>query len=168
MKNLTLKAAKQQLAAVGCTIAKCGYDYVVRVKGSPAGEGYHTDGLEDAVATGRAMANRDVEQQAKSHAPAVAPIPAVKAFIVASISSNTNSFGLSGIVLVARDGQAFEVGRSQHVDPWTRGQEVNIPCKYDARTGTFSGFSFPGCEIPRALPTCPPHVVAEVVKLVKS
>lgn len=37
----------------------------------------------------------------------------MKEFKVVAASSNTNGFGLRGYVLVARDGQAFEIG--QHV-----------------------------------------------------
>lgn len=71
-------------------------------------------------------------------------------FRVASVSSNTNSFGLRGHVLIAEDGQAFEVARST---PWFKGQIIVA----DPRN-----WAALGCEIPRELAKAPAAVVAEV------
>lgn len=60
--NMTLKTAKAELAAVGCTISKTDGEYKVRLKGSPVGHGYFTTDLDDAVATGRHMANEEVRR----------------------------------------------------------------------------------------------------------
>lgn len=57
MKSLTLKSVNSVLSLDNITVRKDGSgDYVVRVKGSPAGEGYFTNDLQDAYDTGRAMA----------------------------------------------------------------------------------------------------------------
>lgn len=48
-------------------------------------------------------------------------------FKVGAISSNTNSFGLTGIILIGRDGNAWEVARSQGVEPLAVGDTVKIP-----------------------------------------
>lgn len=77
-----------------------------------------------------------------------------KTFRVVARSSNTNSFGLRGHVLVSRDGAAYEVGRSDHSGnpTWAVGADVSIPCRLNTQ-GCIVGYDFPGCEIPRALPT---------------
>lgn len=63
MSNMaTLKSAKAQLAPLGVTLAKLyGNEYRVRLKGAPAGEGYFTDDLDDAIATGKEMAKQRKE-----------------------------------------------------------------------------------------------------------
>ncbi len=58
MKNkLTLKQVRATLAPLGVTIRKTGYgdEILVRIKGSPAGHGYFTTELDDALDTGLAM-----------------------------------------------------------------------------------------------------------------
>ena len=77
-----------------------------------------------------------------------------KQFKVAAISDNTNSFGLYGVVLVARDGQAFEVGTTSL---WPHGQVLSLTAE-----GTSFNFAEHGIEIPRALPAAPPKVIKEV------
>jgi hypothetical protein len=51
----TLKQARQQLAAFGCTLSKHDGEYKVRIKGSKRGMGYYTDDIDDAVKTGELM-----------------------------------------------------------------------------------------------------------------
>lgn len=75
---------------------------------------------------------------------------------VASISSNTNAFGLNGVILMAQDGRAWQVGRSQHPSPWYKGQTVFMPL--DAAGNPV----FVGCEIPQTLSKAPAEVIAEV------
>lgn len=58
-KPKTLAQAKVFLSPLGITIRKTVYgEYLVRIKGSPNGEGYFTDDLADAVGTGQLMAER--------------------------------------------------------------------------------------------------------------
>jgi hypothetical protein len=84
----------------------------------------------------------------------------MKQFIVASISKNANSFGLAGHVLVARSGEAYEVGRSVcHPEPWKQGQVVDVPTSYNRPQ-----WAQVGVEIPRPLEKAPPKVVAELWK----
>lgn len=79
-----------------------------------------------------------------------------KAFKVASVSSNTNSFGLTGMILVARDGEAWQVGASS-LYVKVKGSIIKVPT-----VGTSRTFASLGFEIPEQLPDAPPGVVAEV------
>lgn len=83
-----------------------------------------------------------------------------KSFRVAAISSTTNSFGLTGHVLIARDGAAFEVGRSRGPwNPgWDKGTDVNIPVDEKGQPE----WAKVSCEIPRALPVAPANIVKEI------
>jgi hypothetical protein len=80
-----------------------------------------------------------------------------KAFNVASVSDNLNSFGLRGMILIAGDGEAWEVGASNlHVKK--KGDVVQVPVVGKAGRN-FAGLGF---EIPRRLPDAPAGVVEEV------
>ena len=88
-----------------------------------------------------------------------------KPFKVASVSSNPNSFGLHGHIMVAEDGESWEVGRSraEYPGPWERLQVVDVPLKEDpVRHITVPAWEEVHCEIPRRLPDAPPNVMAEV------
>lgn len=57
----------------------------------------------------------------------------MKKFKVVSASSNTNGFGLRGYILVARDGQAFEIGQHAY-NPCTpvvleKGKIIKVPVR---------------------------------------
>ena len=84
-----------------------------------------------------------------------------KAFKVVTISVKPNSFGLYGHVLMAEDGEAWEVGRSRlgrrHPNEWSKGQIVQIQTHEDRPQ-----WHKHGVEIPRQLPKAPDNVVAEV------
>jgi hypothetical protein len=95
-----------------------------------------------------------------------------KVFRVAAVSSNRNSFGLTGVVLIARDGSAVEVGHCQDPVTINRGDFVEFPVQ-EKRVASFGGGLLrtaakgPGgirvtFEIPRDLPKAPKAVVAEV------
>jgi hypothetical protein len=79
-----------------------------------------------------------------------------KAFKVASVSSNTNSFGLTGMILIARDGEAWQVGANS-ISVRAKGTIIKVPKLGTART--FAALSF---ELPERLPDAPPGVVAEI------
>jgi hypothetical protein len=80
-----------------------------------------------------------------------------KAFNVASVSDNLNSFGLRGMILIAHDGEAWEVGASYlHVKK--KGDVVQVPVVGEAGRN----FASLGFEIPRKLPDAPAGVVEEV------
>jgi hypothetical protein len=84
-------------------------------------------------------------------------IKQTKSFKVASVSDNTNSFGLTGMILIAADGEAFEVGASyMHVKK--KGDVVQVPVI--GKTGR--NFASLGFEIPHKLPDAPAGVVEEV------
>lgn len=75
---------------------------------------------------------------------------------VVSVSSNTNSFGLSGIILMARDGRVWEVGHHQQPDTWSKGNVRFFPVQNFFENNCPR---FDGCEIPRALPKAPQSVI---------
>lgn len=80
-----------------------------------------------------------------------------KAFKVASVSSNRNSFGLQGVILIAKDGEAYEVGASYH-HAVMKGDIVLVPTTDEL----ILNFAQIGFEIPRQLSNAPADVVAEV------
>lgn len=86
-------------------------------------------------------------------------IPAdVKLFKIAAISSNANSFCLYGHILVALDGEAWEVARAKGdwLDKWQVGTIIETSGKNWAALS---------CEIPHQRERAPQAVVAEVWKL---
>lgn len=90
-----------------------------------------------------------------------------KEFRCCSVSKNANSFGLTGHILVAQDGEAWQVGRSRGAwnDPqWDPGSPVIVTYQW---TGSRMEPNFAGlsCEIPSKLKDCPPAIVAEIWKL---
>lgn len=80
-----------------------------------------------------------------------------KQFKVASVSENTNSFGLYGMILMALDGETWEVGVN-YLNKKTKGEMVFVPM---GATGLLT-FATLGFEIPHSLGKAPPNVVAEV------
>ena len=79
-------------------------------------------------------------------------------FKVASVSTNANSFGLLGHILVAKNGTAFECGKTRQF-AHTKGDIVKVECHYP---GGFFNWAGAGFEIPHALPNAPRKVVKEV------
>ena len=87
----------------------------------------------------------------------------MKTFRVLEVSMNRNSFGLRGVILVARDGEAREIA-SNDVNLPIKGRDYTVfipanPLEPEAHyvTGTFSGY---GWALPRRLPTAPAEAVA--------
>lgn len=75
-----------------------------------------------------------------------------KAFKVAAVSSNMNSFGLTGMILVARDGEAWQVGANS----------INVKRQGSVLKVKGRNFAALGFEIPERLPPAPRKAVAEV------
>lgn len=76
-----------------------------------------------------------------------------KEFKVLTISGNTNAFGLRGVVMIAKDGEAWQVGSN----------DLNLPEKGQVIRITDDNFAIHGFEIPERLsPKAPPEVVDEV------
>jgi len=88
----------------------------------------------------------------------------IKQFKVVSRSQNTNSFGLYGLILVARDGEAWEVG-ANHLNVKDKNEFVNQVVTVDVDTNgdkRVVATTFPQFEIPRKLEKCPADVLAEI------
>ena len=63
---MTIKQAKAVLAPLNITIRRSyGEEFCVRIKGSPAGHGYFTTDINDAVQTGKLMAQQEAMRIAK-------------------------------------------------------------------------------------------------------
>ena len=77
-------------------------------------------------------------------------------FKVVAVSVNTNTFGLRGVVLLARDGTIYQVGAS-HLHVPQQGQVINVPGEADNLNWGHVGY-----EIPERLADAPPAVIAEV------
>ena len=89
-----------------------------------------------------------------------------KTFRVISISENTNSFGLTGHILVATDGETWEVAKSRYGDvrsQWKRGQDIIVPV-VASEQGEFIRFEWGSlsCEIPCRKNDCPDSILKEI------
>jgi len=82
----------------------------------------------------------------------------LKDFKVVAVSSIANSFGLRGMVLMAKDGEAWEVGVN-HLYIKEKNAIVSLPVKNGETQICCENFP---CEIPRQLSKAPQKVVAEV------
>lgn len=80
-----------------------------------------------------------------------------KSFKVAAVSSNYNSFGLRGIVLIAEDGEAWEAAAGD-IHGYKRGKTLRLGAD---RHGEYD-WAHHGFEIPRRLSDAPRNVVNEV------
>ena len=80
----------------------------------------------------------------------------IKRFKVAAVSSNANSFGLKGVVVIAKNGEAFEVGANTLSMP-KEGQVLGVPVEGGSLNWARLGF-----EIPRELERAPRKVVKQV------
>lgn len=85
----------------------------------------------------------------------------LKKFVVASVSSNTNSFGLYGVVIVAKDGQTFEVACNR----------LNVPEKdeivkvwLNEKTHNLLQIIGHNCEIPTRLKDAPKSITSSLFK----
>lgn len=82
------------------------------------------------------------------------PAKKIKAFKVAAISTNTNSFGLHNVVLVAKDGEAWQVKASGFNVP-KQGQIF----QFEQTVGELIA---QGWELPEKISNAPASVLAEV------
>jgi hypothetical protein len=91
---------------------------------------------------------------------------ATKLFKVASISSNANSFGLHGHILLAEDGETWQVCRRRsgtYPTQWERGEIVEVPVVVDRLTEVERlNWDALHCEVPQALPDAAANIVAEI------
>lgn len=82
-----------------------------------------------------------------------------KAFVVAIVSSNPNSFGLHGFVLIAKDGEAWEVaGNYLKVKELPVGTVINL----QIMPNNEPAFARHGFEILHKLDKAPQGVVDEI------
>ena len=93
-----------------------------------------------------------------------------KKFRVFSISKNTNSFGLYGVIVIAIDGEAHELGISYLFLP-EKGNEITATVRH-THTDTYIANGEPiinrsitfniAHEIPRRLQNCPEHALVKI------
>jgi hypothetical protein len=86
-----------------------------------------------------------------------------KQFKIVSVSKNANSFGLHGHVLLAHDGEGWEVGRHRtgpHEGEWNKGDLITI-AKRSAAPDDYA-WAENSCEIPRRLPPAPLQFIEEI------
>lgn len=90
-------------------------------------------------------------------------------FKVISVSTNTNSFGLHGVIIVSPLGKAFEVGITSQFAP-KKDEMVNIDFPVTIVNDMPKVGELPiSCnnatiEIPRKLPDCPQKILTEIFK----
>lgn len=82
-------------------------------------------------------------------------------FKVISVSSNTNSFGLRGVIITDRSGLAFEVGMNylsigEGDNELKTGKTLNVELTVNNNLSSIPGRSY---EIPRKLPIVPDKVL---------
>lgn len=77
-----------------------------------------------------------------------------KNFKCISVSENTNSFGLHGVILMARDGETWEVAMNGLNKP-AKGKVLNVPVDENGRAQMWRM----NCEIPSRLTDTPKSVV---------
>ena len=90
-------------------------------------------------------------------------------FKVISVSKNTNSFGLLGVIIVSIAGKAFEVGITSQFAP-QKGEMVDIDFPVTIVNDVPKVGELPiSCnsatiEIPRKLQDCPQKILTEIFK----
>ena len=83
----------------------------------------------------------------------------MKTFRVLETSLNCNSFGLRGVILVAKDGEAWEIGTNDINCP-QRGRDYSMPESPIFRRQDFEHFAVSqGWEISRRLPKAPQEII---------
>lgn len=80
-----------------------------------------------------------------------------KLFAVVTVSTNRNSFGLQGFIIMAKDGTAYEAAANNLNVP-KQGQHLDLATDVKGEVD----FARYGWEIPRRLPDAPPKVVKSV------
>ena len=86
---------------------------------------------------------------------ALCELPMNKPFTVVMLSDNANSFGLKGMIVMADDGEAWELAANA-INVRQTGQVIQVPVVNDKCEWAGMGF-----ELPRRLPTAPPIIVQQ-------
>lgn len=81
----------------------------------------------------------------------------MRKFRVASVSSNANSFGLRGMIVMTEGGEAWEVA-ANHINLREKGADFRVPVGPESEPD----WAAMGFEIPHRLPHVPPAVLKEV------
>jgi hypothetical protein len=79
-------------------------------------------------------------------------------FKVVATSSNMNSFGLYGVVIMARTGEAFEIACNSLNKP-DKGEMLQVTLTDSGNLNNIKGINY---EIPKKLDKAPKDVVKEV------
>ncbi len=81
-----------------------------------------------------------------------------KTFRVASVSENTNSFGLTSMILMAKNGEAWTVG-ANHLNVKKKGTDISVNCCESGHPNWASK----GYEIPIRMPIDAPKGVIDEI-----
>jgi len=89
-----------------------------------------------------------------------------ESFKVVAVSENTNSFGLQGMILMQKNGVAYQVGVNS-LNVKKEGDIITVPCDWnevDVEGCQMVNYHFysHGFEIPNRLPDAPDVVIKEV------
>ena len=84
-------------------------------------------------------------------------------FRIASVTNKTNSFGLYGVIILAKSGRAFEIGVGSIYEP-IKGKEWSCKLSEANNLLEIEGVGF---ELPRRLSDAPQGVIDEVFKFQK-
>lgn len=95
-KSLTLAAVSAALSPYCITIAKRDGEYLLRVKGSPAGHGYFTNDLCDALEAGLTMTKAVDLSTPALRAAYAAKVPGYDVSILAAVDAHAALVGRSG------------------------------------------------------------------------
>ena len=86
-----------------------------------------------------------------------------KEFKVVAKSSNTNSFGLYQMIVIAKDGEAYKTCASMY-NAKEQGESVHQTVISDDKTGEIKERYFLGHELTEKSPEAPKEVIDEVWK----
>ena len=165
-QNVTVRGTNNVMYSGICNLTGGTYCRLKRIKGKRFGPGVLPNAKKRKKPAAKKRSKQDYERILDYYASFAPkgrsrrnPVKKAKHFIVVTVSKNTNSFGLRGMILMARDGEAWQVG-ANHLHVKKAGDLVRVP----ASAGPVREASWValGYEIPHRLKRAPQHVAAEV------
>lgn len=165
-QNVTVRGTNNVMYSGTCNLTGGTYCRLKRIKGKRFGPGVLANAKKRKKPAAKKRKGPSYEQILDYYASLAPrgrsrrnPVKKAKHFIVVTVSKNTNSFGLRGMILMARDGEAWQVGAS-HLNVKKPGDLVRVPVSVGpVREASWASL---GYEIPNRLQRAPAHVAAEV------